>query len=109
MLPDISSSLENLINTTQHHYAHIAAGHDFMRAWAIQFELAYTDFREVIRDLPAEQVADFTQAYQAVFAYEWAFVAGGLAGFQEKFPTAADLVAYKEAVDQLVALAAKIQ
>ncbi|QBO36917.1 hypothetical protein EQG49_10915 [Periweissella cryptocerci] len=109
MVPDISSSLANLVNTTQHHYAHIAAGHDFIRAWAIQFELVYTDFREVIRDLPADQVPAFTQAYQAVFSYEWEFVAGGLAGFQAKYPTKADLESYKKAVDDLVELAEKLQ
>lgn len=44
---DVSDSLDRLAWTTEHHYRHIAAQHDFMRAWAVQFELAYTDFRTI--------------------------------------------------------------
>ena len=62
-----------------------------MRAWAVQFEMAYTDFRviQMALQLGGEQYHDllkrFAAAYEAVYAYEYAFVAGGLAGFDEQF------------------------
>lgn len=39
---DVIKSLDRLTWNTQHHFAHIEAQHDFIRAWAIQFELGYT-------------------------------------------------------------------
>jgi hypothetical protein len=42
---DVIGAVKNLQWTTEHHYLHIRNQHDFMRAWAVQFELAYTDFR----------------------------------------------------------------
>lgn len=61
-----------------------------MRAWAIQFELAYTDFRVVEMALQLDGkhhdlLAAFAAAYEKVYDYEYAFVAGGLEGFNEKY------------------------
>lgn len=60
---DIQGSLKNLAWTIEHHFLHIKNQHEFMRAWAVQFELAYTDFRVT----------------------QMAFASNGLAGFNEKF------------------------
>lgn len=80
---DVKKSLDRLTWNTQHHFAHIEAQHDFMRAWAIQFELAYTDFRVVEMALQLDGshhdlLAAFAAAYEKVYDYEYAFVAGGL-------------------------------
>nr|WP_225350788.1 hypothetical protein [Lacticaseibacillus camelliae] len=44
---DVKNSIDNLEWTTTHHLAHIQNQHPFMRRWAVQFELAYTDFRVI--------------------------------------------------------------
>lgn len=87
---DVKKSLDRLTWNTQHHFAHIEAQHDFMRAWAIQFELAYTDFRVVEMALQLDGnhhdlLAAFAAAYEKVYDYEYTFVAGGLEGFNEKY------------------------
>lgn len=88
---DVKDSVNRLAWTTGHHFLHIQARHDFMRAWAVQFEMAYTDFRviQMALQLGGEQYHDllkrFAAAYEAVYAYEYAFAAGGLAGFDEQF------------------------
>ncbi|MFR0554695.1 hypothetical protein ACLUXD_08660, partial [Loigolactobacillus coryniformis subsp. coryniformis] len=68
---DVSDSLDRLAWTTEHHYRHIAAQHDFMRAWAVQFELAYTDFRTIQLALQLAQdqhdlLVRFTGVYDTV-------------------------------------------
>ena len=76
---DVKDSVNRLAWTTEHHFLHIQARHDFMRAWAVQFEMAYTDFRviQMALQLGGEQYHDllkrFAAAYEAVYAYEYAF------------------------------------
>ncbi|MCI1986898.1 MAG: hypothetical protein LKJ69_00445 [Lactobacillus sp.] len=85
---DVKDSLNRLAWTTEHHFLHIQAQHDFMRAWAIQFELAYTDMRMIQLALQLAndpRLKQFTAAYEAVYPFEYAFVAGGLAGFNGQF------------------------
>ncbi|ANZ61911.1 hypothetical protein AYR62_05230 [Secundilactobacillus paracollinoides] len=88
---DVKNSIERLSWTVEHHFLHIQAQHEFMRAWAIQFELAYTDFRviqmalQLAGDSHHELLSQFSAAYEKVFDYEYAFVAGGLDGFNAKF------------------------
>lgn len=87
---DVSDSLDQLAWTTEHHYRHIAAQHDFMRAWAVQFELAYTDFRTIQLALQLAQdqhdlLVRFTGVYDTVYQYEYEFAANGLAAFNAKY------------------------
>lgn len=87
---DIQGSLKNLAWTVEHHFLHIKNQHEFMRAWAVQFELAYTDFRvtQMALQLAGNQMdllKDFTTQYDVVYQYEMAFASNGLAGFNEKF------------------------
>ncbi|MCH5463176.1 hypothetical protein HC026_11585 [Lactobacillus sp. LC28-10] len=87
----IEDSIARLAWNTEHHFLHIQAQHDFMRAWAIQFELGYTDLRVIQIALqlatPAqpELLSELNEAYQQVYQYEYAFVAGGLDGFNQQF------------------------
>ena len=57
---DVKDSVNRLAWTTEHHFLHIQARHDFMRAWAVQFEMAYTDFRviQMALQLGGEQYHD---------------------------------------------------
>lgn len=87
---DVSDSLDRLAWTTEHHYRHIAAQHDFMRAWAVQFELAYTDFRTIQLALQLAQdqhdlLVRFIGVYDTVYQYEYEFAANGLAAFNAKY------------------------
>lgn len=86
---DVLGAINNLTWTTEHHFLHIKNRHEFMRIWAVQFELAYTDFRviQIALQLAAqtELLQRFTQAYDAVYRYEYAFVKGGLAEFEQAF------------------------
>lgn len=88
---DIKDSIKRLKWNTEHHFLHIQAQHEFMRAWAIQFELGYTDMRVIQMTLQmgisehAEILKRFTAAYEQVYQYEYAFVAGGLEGFNAQF------------------------
>lgn len=85
----IENSIANLRWTTDHHYQHIQNQHPFMRAWAIQFELAYTDFRVIQLALQldgqAVLLADFAKTYEQIHAFEYEFAANGLEGFNAKF------------------------
>ncbi len=115
---DVTDSIKRLQWTVEHHFLHIQAQHDFMRAWAIQFELAYTDFRVIQMALQLSGEAqhallhEFAQAYDDVYQYEYAFVAGGLAGFNAKFgdhmedyaQAESKLLAVLDQVDAVVAL-----
>lgn len=109
---DIKKSYENLANTVEHHYQHIKNQHEFMRSVAIQFELAYTDFRviEMALQLDGEQNHDllrhFASAYEMVFQYENAFVSGGLEGFNTKFGN--QLHDYELAKNHLLSVMTKI-
>lgn len=92
---DIQGSLKNLSWTVEHHFLHIKNQHPFMRAWTVQFELAYTDFRviQLALQLAENQMAllkTFTAQYDAVYQYEMAFASGGLEGFNEKFTSIAE-------------------
>ncbi|WP_195516372.1 hypothetical protein [Enterococcus dispar] len=87
---DIQGSLKNLAWTIEYHFLNIKNQHEFMRAWAVQFELAYTDFRvtQMALQLAGNQMdllKDFTAQYDAVYQYEMAFASNGLAEFNEKF------------------------
>ncbi len=109
---DVKDSIRRLAHTVEHHYAHIAAGHAFERQWAIQFELAYTDFRMIQLALQldghhSDLLLRFTSAYDDVYVYEYAFAAGGLEGFEEKF--AGRVESYKSDVDMLLATIAEIR
>jgi hypothetical protein len=105
---DVTDSIKRLRWTVEHHFLHIQAQHEFMRAWAIQFELAYTDFRVVQMALQLSGEAqhpllrEFSQAYEDVYQYEYQFVEGGLAGFNAKF---GDHIAdYQQAQTKLLAI-----
>lgn len=88
---DVKDSLVKLQWTVEHHFLHIKNQHPFMRAWAIQYELAYTDFRviQLALQLAGEDrhqlLADFTTSYDKLHDYEGAFANDGLEGFQAKY------------------------
>ncbi|MBZ2201761.1 hypothetical protein CLI91_10470 [Lentilactobacillus hilgardii] len=109
---DVKKSLDRLTWNTQHHYAHIEAQHDFIRAWAVQFEMGYTDFRVVQMSLQLdggqhELLARFAAAYEKVYDYEYAFAAGGLEGFNQQY---GDKIAdYKQAADDLLKIIDEIR
>lgn len=102
----IEDSIARLAWNTEHHFLHIQAQHEFMRAWAIQFELGYTDLRVIQMALqlsePAqpELLSQLTAAYQQVYQYEYAFVAGGLDGFNQQFGN--QIADYERAEKQLL-------
>lgn len=102
----IEDSIDRLAWNTEHHFLHIQAQHEFMRAWAIQFELGYTDLRVIQMALqlsePAQSklLAQLTAAYQQVYQYEYAFVAGGLDGFNQQFGN--QIADYEQAAKQLL-------
>lgn len=103
---DVRGSIANLKWNTEHHYLHIKNQHDFIRIWAIQFELGYSDFRTIQMALQlanrSEMLKDFTRAYDAVYRYEYAFVQGGLEGFNQQFGTEID--AYDKAHQSFLAV-----
>ncbi len=104
---DVIKSLDRLTWNTEHHYAHIEAQHDFIRAWAIQFEMGYSDLRTVQLALQIDGghhdlLARFTAAYDDVYNYEYAFVAGGLEGFNKQYGD--QLPQYKQAADNFLKL-----
>ncbi|MCI2172337.1 hypothetical protein [Schleiferilactobacillus perolens] len=88
---DVKNSIDRLSWTVDHHFLHIKNQHDFMRAWAVQFELAYTDFRviQMALQLSGEEnhplLARFAANYEAIFQYEYEFAGNGLEGFNAKF------------------------
>ena len=102
---DVLGSLKNLQWTVYHHFMHIKNQYDFMRAWAVQFEIAYTDFRMVQMALQLANNTDllkqFTTQYNDVYQYEMAFAGGGLEGFNAKFGD--QIPAYETAHDALLA------
>lgn len=110
---DVKNSLERLAWNTEHHYAHIEAQHDFMRAWAVQFELGYTDFRVIQMALQLaganyhNLLVRFTATYDKVYEYEYEFAARGLASFLSKF--GGQMEAYKEQKDQLLELLEEVK
>lgn len=111
---DVKDSLDRLEWTAEHHFLHIQNHHEFMRAWAIQFELAYTDFRTIQLALQLDGryqglLANFTIEYDKVYKYEYEFAAGGLDGFYEKFPDASDISKYQKAQENLRELIADIR
>lgn len=107
---DVIGAVKNLQWTTEHHYLHIKNQHDFMRAWAVQFELAYTDFRIIQMALQLDGQMDllqrFTKAYDAVYQYEYVFVKGGLAEFNQEFGDQID--DYEAAQQNLLAILAEL-
>ncbi|MTV82540.1 hypothetical protein [Secundilactobacillus folii] len=110
---DIKNSIERLQWNTEHHFLHIQAQHEFMRALAIQFELGYTDFRviQMTLQMGTSQHSDilkrFTSAYEQIYQYEYAFVAGGLEGFNEQFGN--QMTAYEKAEKEMLAVLAEVQ
>ncbi|WP_179394803.1 hypothetical protein [Lacticaseibacillus absianus] len=80
---DVAQSIANLKWTVDHHFLHIRDHSPFARAIAVQFELAYTDFRVIEMSLQLRGpethavLVDFAQTYTAVQRYEWPFIAGG--------------------------------
>ncbi|MDU5334334.1 hypothetical protein [Enterococcus sp.] len=107
---DVIGAIKNLNWTTEHHFLHIKNQHEFMRIWAVQFELAYTDFRVIQMtlqlDSQIELLQRFTKAYDAVYQYEYAFVKDGLEGFNQQF---GDQVAqYETAQQHLLAILAEL-
>lgn len=100
---DVKNSIDRLSWTVNHHFLHIKAQHEFMRAWAVQFELAYTDFRvmQMALQLDGEQnhplLARFAASYETIYNYEYEFAANGLDGFNAKYKD--DIDKYGEEVD----------
>lgn len=109
---DVSDSLNRLAWTTEHHYRHIAAQHDFIRAWAVQFELSYTDFRVVQMALQLAQdqhelLVRFTGVYDTIYQYEYEFAANGLAAFNAKYGT--QMATYRVATENSLELIKETQ
>lgn len=102
---DVRGSIAQLRSTTEHHFQHIKNQHDFMRIWAVQFELGYTDFRTIQMALQLdgkiELLKRFAKDYDQFYHYEYAFAAGGLAGFNEQFGS--EIAAYDQAHQTLIA------
>ncbi|WDF81929.1 hypothetical protein PQ472_08330 [Lacticaseibacillus pabuli] len=109
---DVKDSVKRLSWTVEHHFLHIQNQHPFMRAWAVQFELAYTDFRtiQMALQLAGESfhplLAEFAKAYEDVYAYEYEFAANGLDGFNAKFGDKID--DYQQKEETLLKVIAKI-
>lgn len=103
---DVLGAINNLRWTTAHHFLHIKNQHEFIRIWAIQFELAYTDFRVVQMALQLDKqtalLQCFTKAYDAVYQYEYEFVKGGLEGFNQQFGN--QIETYDDAQQRLLAI-----
>ncbi|MDT2661504.1 hypothetical protein P7E02_16635 [Enterococcus hulanensis] len=103
---DVIGAIKNLTWTTEHHFLHIKNQHDFIRIWAIQFELSYTDFRVIQLalqlDSQIEFLQRFTKAYDAVYQYEYTFAKDGLNGFNQQFGNQID--SYDEAQQNLLAI-----
>ncbi|AQW20720.1 hypothetical protein PL11_001705 [Lentilactobacillus curieae] len=101
---DVKDSIEKLSWSVNHHFLHIKAQHDFIRAVAVQFELAYTDFRtiQMALQLAGEEqhslLASFTKAYDDVYAYESVFAMRGLDEFNSEFPD--KIEDYQQKVDK---------
>lgn len=108
---DVLGAVNNLAWTTEHHFLHIKNQHDFLRIWAIQFELAYTDFRVIQMALQLDAQTDllqrFTKAYDAVYQYEYAFVKDGLTGFNQAFGDQIDQ--YELAQQKLLAILTELK
>ncbi|WP_125980497.1 hypothetical protein [Loigolactobacillus iwatensis] len=102
---DVIDSINRLSWTVEHHYTHIEAQHPFMRAFAVQFELAYTDFRviqmalQLVGDQHSLLVA-FTAVYDQVYKFDYEFAANGPEAFKEKY--AGQLSVYQTAKDELL-------
>ncbi|OJG42555.1 hypothetical protein RV02_GL003561 [Enterococcus gilvus] len=107
---DVLGAIKNLQWTAEHHFLHIKNQHDFIRIWAIQFELAYTDFRVIQLalqlDAQTELLQQFTKAYDAVYRYEYAFAKGGLEGFNQEFGD--QMGTYEEAHDNFLTVLAAL-
>ncbi|KAF1293928.1 hypothetical protein [Candidatus Enterococcus leclercqii] len=107
---DVQGALKNLQSTVTRHFLHIQNQHPFMRAWAVQFELAYTDFRVIQLALQLADEMDllkeFTTAYDKVYQYESAFAFDGLDGFNAKYAT--KMTDYEKAKEELLTAIAKI-
>lgn len=108
---DVKNSIDNLEWTTTHHLAHIQNQHPFMRRWAVQFELAYTDFRVIQLALQLdsqypELLADFSKTYEDIHNFEFAFAGDGLDGFNQQFGDQINVYAsqvdhFEDLIDQL--------
>lgn len=76
-----------------------------MRAWAVQFELAYTDFRTIQLALQLAQdqhdlLVRFTGVYDTVYQYEYEFAANGLAAFNAKYGRSVRTVSFGSRTSQ---------
>lgn len=102
---DVKGSINNLTDTIEKHFQSIKSQQPFERIWAVQFELAYTDFRVIQMALQMsgdnyhDLLVQFTTNYHTVFNYELAYASGGLAGFNQQFGKQIDQ--YQTAKDQL--------
>ncbi|MYV06121.1 MULTISPECIES: hypothetical protein [Furfurilactobacillus] len=110
---DVQDSVNRLMATANDHFTYIQAGHDFIRAWAIQFELAYTDYRTIDLALQFDGTdsnklrKDFVSAYQAVYRFEYPFAVGGLEQFDEQCEN--QMPDYEVAVNQLDEVLEKVR
>ena len=110
---DVKNFIDRLQWTVDHHFLHIQAQHDFMRAWAVQFELAYTDFRVIQMALQMSGpenhalLAKLAKNYEAIFQYEYEFAANGLAGFNAKYGDQIDQ--YKTLVTEFDGIIKEVQ
>lgn len=110
---DVANSIDNLTWTVDHHYLHIKNQHPFMRAWAVQFELAYTDFRSIQMALQlwGEEfhplLKDFAKTYETIYKYESVFAMKGLDEFNAEFGD--NLAEYDQAVTHFDELIAQIK
>lgn len=109
---DVKGSINNLTDTVEKHFQSIKSQQPFERIWAVQFELAYTDFRviqmalQMAGDNHHALLVQFTSDYHAVYNYEVAYASGGLAGFNQQFGN--QIEQYQAAKDQLIATIKKI-
>lgn len=107
---DVRGSIKNLQWNTEHHFLHLKAQHEYIPIWGVQFELGYSDFRTIQLALQLATKKDllqrFTEAYDEVYQYEYAFVKGGLTGFNQEFGE--KIPAYQAAHEKLLAVLAEM-
>ena len=108
----VLKAVERVTWNTEHHFLHIKNQHEFKRQLAVQFEMGYSDARFIQFFLETQESDDdiwqtFTDAFEKVTAFEYAFIAGGLEGFNEQFGD--QMAAYDEAHQDLLSILEQVK